>query len=103
LGPSAEIGKEHALFQPSHGTAPQIAGKNVANPMATLLSAAMMLDWLGDRHGDSVCLEAAVTLENAVAQVLNDGQVRTPDIGGLSSTTDVAKAVANALSAVAHS
>jgi 3-isopropylmalate dehydrogenase len=103
LGPSAEIGEEHALFQPSHGTAPQIAGKNVANPMATMLSAAMMLDWLGDRHHDSVCFEAAVTLENAVAQVLKEGDVRTPDIGGQSSTTDVANAVANALGAVAHS
>jgi 3-isopropylmalate dehydrogenase len=103
LGPSAEIGEEHALFQPSHGTAPQIAGKNVANPMATMLSAAMMLDWLGDRHDDSVGIEAAVTLENAVAQVLKDGHVRTPDIGGSSSTTDVASAVANALKVVAHS
>ena len=50
LGPSAEIGDEHGLFQPSHGTAPQIAGKNIANPLATILSAAMMLDWLGDRR-----------------------------------------------------
>lgn len=97
LGPSAEIGEERALFQPSHGTAPQIAGKNIANPMATILSAAMMLDWLGDKHSDEVCLKASLDLEQAVASVLADGKVRTPDIGGTSSTTDVAAAVAEAL------
>ncbi|TWU58298.1 isocitrate/isopropylmalate dehydrogenase family protein [Rubripirellula reticaptiva] len=98
LGPSAEIGETHGLFQPSHGTAPQLAGKNVANPMATILSAAMMLDWLGDKHGDDVCLAAAVLLEEAVAMVLADGTVRTPDIGGKSSTTEVAHAIAAAIS-----
>jgi 3-isopropylmalate dehydrogenase len=99
MGPSAEIGEEHGLFQPSHGTAPQIAGKNIANPMATILSAAMMLDWLGDRNDDSVCIDAAVTLENAVAKIIADGKVRTPDIGGSSSTTEVANAIADALGA----
>lgn len=97
LGPSGEIGEEHGLFQPSHGTAPQIAGHNVANPMATMLSAAMMFDWLGDKHNDPVCTQASVTLEDAVAKVLKDGDVRTPDIGGSSSTTAVANAVASAL------
>ena len=99
LGPSAEIGEEHGLFQPSHGTAPQIAGKNIANPMATILSAAMMLDWLGDRNNDSVCIDAAITLENAVAKIIADGRIRTPDIGGSSSTTEVANAIADALGA----
>jgi len=103
LGPSAEIGEEHALFQPSHGTAPQLAGKNVANPMATILSAAMMLDWLGDRYDDDVCIEAGARIENAVANVLKDGCTRTPDIGGTASTTDVADAVADALEASAIS
>ena len=97
LGPSGEIGEDHALFQPSHGTAPQIAGQNIANPMATILSAAMMLDWLGDKHDDDVCIQSANRLEQAVASVLKDGDVRTPDIGGTSSTTDVAKAVVDTL------
>ena len=97
LGPSGEIGEEHALFQPSHGTAPQLAGQNVANPLATILSAAMMLDWLGDRHNDQVCLDAAVATESAVARVLADGSVLTPDLGGTASTTDVAEAVADQL------
>lgn len=94
LGPSGEIGDDHALFQPSHGTAPQLAGKNVANPLATILSASMMLDWLGDRHNDSACLEAAVAVESAVAQLLAEGDVLTPDLGGSASTVDVAQAVA---------
>jgi 3-isopropylmalate dehydrogenase len=98
LGPSGEIGEEHALFQPSHGTAPTIAGKNIANPLATILSAGMMLDWLGDKHKDDVCTKAAQVLEQAVANVLGEGQVRTPDIGGESTTTEVANAVADAIS-----
>ncbi len=97
LGPSAEIGDQHALFQPSHGSAPQLAGKNVANPMATMLSAAMMMDWLGEKHGDSVCVRAGEALENAVADVLKESEVRTPDLGGSSSTTDVAQAVAGTI------
>jgi 3-isopropylmalate dehydrogenase len=101
LGPSAEIGDVHGLFQPSHGTAPQLAGKNVANPLATILSAAMMLDWLGDKHNDNVCLEAGVALEAAVAELLRAGDVRTPDLGGTSSTTEVAEAVADLLALAA--
>lgn len=97
LGPSAEIGEDHALFQPSHGTAPTIAGKGIANPLATILSASMMLDWLGTKHADSVCTTAAESIERAVAHILQDGSVRTPDLGGDASTMDVAVAVANAL------
>ncbi len=97
LGPSAEIGDDHALFQPSHGTAPQLAGLNVANPLATILSAGMMLDWLGHRHNDPACIAAAAHIEAAVAEMLAEGSVRTPDLGGSSSTTDVAQAVAEAI------
>lgn len=97
LGPSGEIGEDHALFQPSHGTAPTIAGQNVANPLATILSAGMMLDWLGDKHNDDGCLAAAKTVEQAVAKLLSDGNIRTPDIGGTASTTEVAAAVADLL------
>jgi 3-isopropylmalate dehydrogenase len=101
LGASGEIGDEHALFQPSHGTAPTIAGQNIANPIATILSAGMMLDWLGDRNKDQVCVNAADVVEKAVAKVLSDRTVRTPDIGGNSSTMEVAQAVAESLSKVA--
>ncbi|WP_146458366.1 isocitrate/isopropylmalate dehydrogenase family protein [Rubripirellula tenax] len=98
LGPSAEMGEENGLFQPSHGTAPQLAGRNAANPMATILSAAMMLDWLGDKHSDPVCHDASIVLEGAVAKVLADGKIQTRDVGGTSSTTEVAQAIAQALS-----
>ena len=97
LGPSGEIGDDHALFQPSHGTAPQLAGKNVANPLATILSAAMLLDWLGEKHKDPDCLQAAVALENAVAHALLDGATLTPDLGGRASTDEVSRAVADAI------
>ena len=103
LGPSGEIGESHGLFQPSHGTAPTIAGKNVANPLATILSAGMMLDWLGDRHKDNVCMQAADAVEQAVAKLLSDGRIRTPDLGGSSTTIEVAQAVAENLLAVMQS
>lgn len=97
LAPSAEIGDSHALFQPSHGSAPQIAGKDVANPLAMILSAAMMLDWLGERHNDQTALDAAQRLENAVSGVLAEGKTRTPDLGGDSGTRAVGEAVLRAL------
>lgn len=93
MAPSAEIGENHALFQPSHGTAPQIAGKNIANPLATILSAAMMCDWLGERHGDTVATAVAQKIEDAVQSVLTTGQSKTADLGGTATTTDVTDAV----------
>jgi 3-isopropylmalate dehydrogenase len=98
LGPSGEIGENHALFQPSHGTAPAIAGQNIANPLATILSAGMMLDWLGDKYNDQICIDAAMVVEQAVVKVLSEDDVRTRDIGGTASTTEVAKAVAGRVS-----
>ena len=71
---------------------------NGANPLATILSAGMMLDWLGERHSDASCSNAAVVLEQAVEMVLREGGVRTPDIGGNSTTIEVAEAVARAVS-----
>lgn len=97
MGPSAEVGNEHALFQPSHGSAPQLAGKNLANPIATILSAAMMLEWLADRHHDESAAIAARRIEEAVSRVLADGQVATADIGGTATTSEVADAVVSAL------
>jgi tartrate dehydrogenase/decarboxylase/D-malate dehydrogenase len=75
-----------SMFEPVHGSAPDIAGKGVVNPLATILSAAMMLDHLE-------MTEAARAVEAAVAAVLAEGQVRTPDLGGKSSTEEVATAV----------
>ncbi len=97
LGPSAEIGDERAMFQPSHGTAPQLAGKNVANPIAMILSASMMLDWLSERHQDQAAGKAAVRIEQVVARLLADGQTRTADLGGSAKTSDVTQAVLSIL------
>jgi 3-isopropylmalate dehydrogenase len=97
MAPSAEIGDEHALFQPSHGTAPQLAGKNVANPIATILSAAMMLDWLGERHNDPAARDAAVRIDSTVASLLANGKLKTADQGGTSSTSEVAAVIAAAI------
>src|SRR5262249_31714433 len=63
MAPSADIGDKYAVFQPAHGTAPDIAGKGIANPIAAILSAAMMLDWLGRRHGHGGVTEAAERIE----------------------------------------
>jgi 3-isopropylmalate dehydrogenase len=97
MAPSAEIGEDHALFQPSHGTAPQIAGQNIANPLATILSAAMMFDWLGERHKDTKATVAAQKIETAVRVVLASGESKTADLGGSATTTEVTDAVLKCL------
>jgi 3-isopropylmalate dehydrogenase len=99
LAPSAEIGDEHALFQPSHGTAPQLAGKDVANPLAMVLSVAMMLDWLGTRHADAQASAAAGRIEAGVARVLAEGKTLTRDLGGQAGTRAVGQAVVEAITA----
>jgi 3-isopropylmalate dehydrogenase len=97
LAPSGDIGEESALFQPSHGTAPDIAGRGIANPLAAILSAGLMLEWLGGRHGDAAAAAGARRIEAAVAAVLRAGRVLTPDLGGAATTAAVGDAVAAAL------
>jgi 3-isopropylmalate dehydrogenase len=93
LAPSADIGDAHAVFQPCHGSAPDIAGRGVANPFAMILSAGMMLDWLGRRHGiDGPCQDAR-RIEAAVDACLAAGET-TPDLGGGLDTEAAAAAVA---------
>ncbi|RAI60215.1 isocitrate/isopropylmalate dehydrogenase family protein [Roseicella frigidaeris] len=94
FSPSADIGDAHAVFQPAHGTAPDIAGKGIANPTATLLSAAMMLDWLAARGAGQAYADAATELEAAVDAAFGEG-LRTADIGGRDGTAAVARAVAD--------
>ena len=90
LAPSANIGDGYALFEPVHGSAPDIAGKGIANPMAAILSAKMMLDYLGED-------EWAERVENAVVTVLKEGKHLTPDLGGNSTTHEVTDAIIDAL------
>lgn len=96
MAPSADIGDRHAVFQPCHGTAPDIMGKGLANPTAMLLSAAMMLDWLGDRHDHAPALDAARRIETAVDRAFANG-IRPCEFGGRDGTDAVARAALNAL------
>ena len=91
--PSADIGDTYGLFQPSHGTAPTIAGKGIANPIATILSVAMMLEWLD--HSDAH--RGAKLIHAAVESVLADPENRTADLGGKLSTTQMGNLVCHAL------
>lgn len=93
MAPCAEIGPEHALFQPAHGTAPDIAGQDKANPTAMLLSTAMMLDWLGWRHGLDNVVAAGDALDAAIGKAYADGAVLPCELGGTSGTVAVTRAV----------
>src|ERR1700749_1508295 len=96
MAPSADIGYLHALFQPCHGTAPNIMGQGKANPTGMILSAAMMLDWLADKHGIEAGAEAGERIEQAVEKVYAQG-IKPMEFGGNNGTPDVAKAVLAAL------
>ncbi|WP_299555405.1 isocitrate/isopropylmalate family dehydrogenase [uncultured Tateyamaria sp.] len=97
LAPSADIGADHAVFQPCHGSAPDIAGQGVANPMAMILSGAMMLEWLAGRHDMPAMAEDAKKLRSAVDAIVSEGRVLTRDLGGTAGTAEVAAAVKGAL------
>jgi 3-isopropylmalate dehydrogenase len=93
LAPSGDIGDKHALFQPAHGSAPDIAGTGRANPTATLLSAAMMLEWLGERQDDAAARDAGRLLNGAIGRAFAGGQVLPYEFGGSSGTADITRAV----------
>ncbi|WFU38716.1 isocitrate/isopropylmalate dehydrogenase family protein [Bradyrhizobium sp. CB82] len=96
MAPSADIGDKYAVFQPCHGTAPDIMGQGKANPTGMILSAAMMLDWLADKHGVENAAEAGEQIERAVDQVYASG-IKPMEFGGSNGTADIAKAVLAAL------
>jgi 3-isopropylmalate dehydrogenase len=97
FAPSADIGDGHAVFQPCHGTAPDIAGRGLANPTAMFLSAAMMLDWLGDRHSLPSLRAAAARLTGAVERAFADGTLVPVEHGGASGTAEIAERVMGCL------
>ncbi len=97
MAPSADIGDKYALFQPAHGTAPDIAGKGIANPSAMLLSAVMMLDWLADKHGDPALADGARAIEASMERAFTQGTVRPHEFGGSSGTADIMRAVVEGL------
>lgn len=90
FGCSGNIGEKLAVFEPTHGSAPKYAGQYKVNPIATILAAKMMLDWLGEK-------QKAEALEKAVAAVIAEGKVRTYDMGGNSKTLEMAQAIADRL------
>ena len=89
FGCSGNIGQKLAVFEPTHGSAPKHAGKQKANPIATILAAKMMLDWLGEK-------DKGARLEAASAAVIKEGKVRTYDMGGSSTTLEMGRAIAAA-------
>jgi isocitrate/isopropylmalate dehydrogenase len=91
----ANVGSSYGMFEPVHGSAPKYAGKDTVNPIATVLAAKMMLDYLNES-------EAAGLVEKAVMEVLKEGKVRTYDLGGNSSTQEMAEAIADKVSFFAH-
>jgi 3-isopropylmalate dehydrogenase len=88
FGCSGNIGEKLAVFEPTHGSAPKHAGKGKANPLATILAVRMMLDWLGEA-------DRAARLDRAVAAVIEEGHVRTYDMGGRATTMEMGQAVAD--------
>ncbi|MEM1313132.1 MAG: isocitrate/isopropylmalate family dehydrogenase [Pseudomonadota bacterium] len=94
VAPSADIGDGHAVFQPCHGTAPDIMGEGKANPMAMILSGAMMLDWLGETKGCPEASAAGEALRAAGMAAIVDRAAMTGDLGGTASTGQAAEAVA---------
>ena len=93
FGASGNIGERLAVFEPTHGSAPKYAGQYKVNPLATILAAKMMLEWLGEN-------EKASRIESAVGAVIGEGRVRTYDMGGKASTLEMAEAVAQRVGAM---
>ena len=93
MGPAANIGERFALFEPVHGAAFDIAGKNVANPSSILLSANMMLEWLGGMHRDKKAAEEGARIEDAITSLLKQNK-KTKDIGGRLTTTEFTDLIA---------
>ena len=100
LAPSADIGDENAVFQPCHGTAPDIMGKGLANPMAMFMSAAMMLDWLALEHAAPGLARAGAVLTAAVDDAYADGMLVSTERGGTAGVVEITDAVNKAMDAI---
>ncbi|MEP9377466.1 isocitrate/isopropylmalate dehydrogenase family protein [Aquabacter sp. CN5-332] len=102
LGGSINAGDEICVAQAQHGSAPDIAGRNIANPTSLIFSAAMLLDWRGRRDGNEKLIEAAALIEQAVEQALEKPATRTRDVGGTLDTDAFAKTVSDIVAASAR-
>ncbi|MCY0860310.1 MAG: isocitrate/isopropylmalate dehydrogenase family protein [Sulfolobaceae archaeon] len=97
LAPSGNIGEDKAMFEPVHGAAFDIAGKNIANPTAMLFCTGWMLQWLGEKYKDENARKAGISIENAVLTVLSKKDYLTEDLGGHTKTTEFTEAVLSLL------
>ncbi|MDP6098917.1 MAG: isocitrate/isopropylmalate dehydrogenase family protein [Candidatus Thalassarchaeaceae archaeon] len=93
MASSANIGDNHALFEPVHGSSPKHAGRDEVNPIATLNSVQMMVEWLGLRHDDTEALKISRIIEQAISEHISDGTCLTYDLGGTASTSEVGSGV----------
>ena len=97
LAPGMCVGETQAMAQATHGSAPDIAGKGLANPYAMIMSGKLMLEWLGHKHGDALAVQAARAIDHAVERVIAEGRHLTGDIGGTASTSQMGDAIAEAV------
>jgi 3-isopropylmalate dehydrogenase len=97
LAPGLCVGERQAMAQATHGSAPDIAGSNSANPYAMIMSGQMLLDWLGRKHGEPKAVAAAARIRTAVDKVIADAKCLTKDLGGNAGTTEMGDAIAAAV------
>src|SRR5256885_10256331 len=101
MAAGANIGDDHAMFEPIHGSAPKHAGKDEVNPIAMVLAVHLLLDWLGRRKRDKALRDAAAVVERAVETVLKTGKTLTYDLGGTAKGNEVGTAIATAVTKLA--
>ena len=97
MAASGNVGDNHAFFEPVHGSSPKHAGQNKVNPIASINSIQMMMDWLGRRNNDDGLVAVAQTIDNCVAEHLKDGKSLTYDLGGTASCSEVGESIASLL------
>ena len=97
LAPGLVMGEKQAMAQATHGSAPDIAGKNIANPYAMIMSGRMLMEWLGRKHNEPKAVKAAQLMDAAVEKVIAEAKHLTADLGGKASTTEMGDAIASAI------
>lgn len=97
MSPTAELGDHHGFFQAAHGSAPDIAGQGIANPVGTILAGSLMLSWLGERKADPSLTQTAERINRAVGAVLSGGKSLTRDLGGRATMAEMTQAVCAAI------
>jgi 3-isopropylmalate dehydrogenase len=97
LAPGLVVGETQAMAQATHGSAPDIAGRNIANPYAMIMSGKMLFEWLGRKRGEARATQAAKLIDDAVEKVIDEAKHLTGDLGGKASTSQMGDAVAAAL------